>query len=140
MEQTLNKSQHTKLTLEKKILQPLLLGFKLTTFRSQVWRSNQQAIPAPQPLFYYTTVHIVSKWTIKAMLFCGVIYLRFTCMKQGTDREQNVSMMHLQTLQNPGILTWFSCWLSKVWWHSCWLQVFLLTVILILTQNKARGH
>ena len=29
VEQTLNKSQHTKLTLEKKILQLLLPGFKL---------------------------------------------------------------------------------------------------------------
>ena len=46
VEQTLNKSQHTKLTLEKKILPPLLLGFELTTFRSRVRRSNQQAIPA----------------------------------------------------------------------------------------------
>ena len=30
-------------TLEKKILLPFLPGFKLATFRSQVWRSNQQA-------------------------------------------------------------------------------------------------
>ena len=30
---TPNKSQHTKLTLGKKILQPLLLGFELATFR-----------------------------------------------------------------------------------------------------------
>ena len=44
------KSQHTKLTLEKKILPPLLPGFELTTFRSRVRRSNQQAIPAPVEL------------------------------------------------------------------------------------------
>ena len=44
VEQTLNKSQHTKLTLEKKILLPLLLGFKLPTFQSWVCRSNQPAI------------------------------------------------------------------------------------------------
>ena len=42
-----NKSQHTKLTLEKKILLPLLTGFKLATFWSRVWSSNQQAILAP---------------------------------------------------------------------------------------------
>ena len=36
VERTSNKSQHTKLTLEKKILPPLLPGFELTTFRSQV--------------------------------------------------------------------------------------------------------
>ena len=32
MERTPNKSQHTKLTLEKKILPPLLPGFELATF------------------------------------------------------------------------------------------------------------
>ena len=45
VERTPNKSQHTKLTLEKKILLPLLPGFELATFRSQIRRSNQQAIP-----------------------------------------------------------------------------------------------
>ena len=40
------QSQHTKLTLEKKILRPLLPGLELTTFRSRVRRSNQQAITA----------------------------------------------------------------------------------------------
>ena len=36
VERTPSKSQHTKLTLEKKILPPLLPGFKLKTFRLQV--------------------------------------------------------------------------------------------------------
>ena len=43
-----NKSQHRKLTLEKKILPPLLPGLEPGTFRSQVRRSNHWAIPAPQ--------------------------------------------------------------------------------------------
>ena len=46
VEQTENRSQHTKLTLKKKILPLLLLGFELTTFRSQVRRSNHWAVPA----------------------------------------------------------------------------------------------
>ena len=46
VERTPNTSQHTKLTLEKKILPPLLPGFKLTTFQSRVLRSYQQAIAA----------------------------------------------------------------------------------------------
>ena len=47
MERTPNKSRHTKLTLEKKILPPPLLpGFELATFRSRVRRSIQRAIPA----------------------------------------------------------------------------------------------
>ena len=42
-----NKSQHKKSTLEKKILPLFLQGFEPATFRSQVWRSNHWAIPAP---------------------------------------------------------------------------------------------
>ena len=45
VERTPNKSQHTKLTLEKKILPPLLPGFELATFRSRVRRPYQQAVP-----------------------------------------------------------------------------------------------
>ena len=47
VERTPNKSQHTKLTLDEKILPPLLPGYEVATFRSRVRRSNQQAIPAP---------------------------------------------------------------------------------------------
>ena len=46
VERTSNESQHTKLTLEKKIYPPLLPGFELETFRSRGRRSYQQAIPA----------------------------------------------------------------------------------------------
>ena len=42
-----NKSQHRKLTLEKKILPQLQRGFEPATFRSRVRRSNHWAIPAP---------------------------------------------------------------------------------------------
>ena len=45
VERTPNYSQHTKLSLEKKILPPLLPGFELATLRSRVRRSYQQAIP-----------------------------------------------------------------------------------------------
>ena len=44
---TPNKTLHTKLTQEKKILLPLLSGFQLATFQSGAWRSYQQALPAP---------------------------------------------------------------------------------------------
>ena len=42
-----NKSQHRKLTREKKILLLLLQGFEPMTFQSRVWRSNHLTIPAP---------------------------------------------------------------------------------------------
>ena len=47
VERTPNKSEYTKLTLEKKILLPLLPEFELATFRSRVRRSYKQAIPVP---------------------------------------------------------------------------------------------
>ena len=40
-----NKSQHRKLTLEKKILPPLQQGLKPTTFQSWVWHCNHWAVP-----------------------------------------------------------------------------------------------
>ena len=46
VERRANKCQHTMLTLEKKLLPPLLPGFELETFRLRVRRSYQQAIPA----------------------------------------------------------------------------------------------
>ena len=47
VERTPNKSQLSKLTLEKKILPPLLRGFELATFRSRIQNAYQQVIPAP---------------------------------------------------------------------------------------------
>ena len=48
VERTPNKSQHRKLTLEKKIPPPLLPGLELATFRSRVRSSRDlPAVPAP---------------------------------------------------------------------------------------------
>ena len=64
VERTPKKSQHTKLTLEKKILPPLLPGFELATFRSRVRRSYQQAIPAPYlPTYSHKDAHTYSLHT-----------------------------------------------------------------------------
>ena len=43
----INKSQHRKLALENKILQPLLLGMKPPTSCWQVWCSTKWATPTP---------------------------------------------------------------------------------------------
>ena len=47
VEWTLNKSQHTKLTLEKKILPLFMLGFELATFWSRVQRSTNAVSQLP---------------------------------------------------------------------------------------------
>ena len=47
VEQTPNRSQRTKLTLEKKILPPLLPGIEPATFRLRVRRCTEWSIPKP---------------------------------------------------------------------------------------------
>ena len=55
VEQTPNRSQHTQLTLEKKILPPLLPRFELTSFRSPVPTLYQQAIPRLDTVWNWQT-------------------------------------------------------------------------------------
>ena len=55
-----NNSQHRKFTLEKKILLPLLPGFKPTTFQSPVQRSNHQAIPTPLLVVYVKSLPFIN--------------------------------------------------------------------------------
>ena len=56
-----SKSQHRKLTLEKKILMLLLQGFEPTTFQSQVWRSNLWAMKNLHP-------HNLLKWFLHSCI------------------------------------------------------------------------
>ena len=62
-----NKSQHTKLTLErekkKKTLSLLLPGFELATFRSRVRRSKQQAIPTIVLNYFWLVGSKGSSWS-----------------------------------------------------------------------------
>ena len=64
VERTPNKSQHTKLTLEKKTLPPLLPGFELATFRSRVRSTCQQVTLLPaikQPLPHLVKSGVVTR-------------------------------------------------------------------------------
>ena len=85
------KSQHTKLTLEKKILPPLLPGFELATFRSQVRRCNQRAIPAPM------------------LILC-------TLSKLGTQEKCDWSREYTYT----GCWAWLRWTAERTWWWRWW--------------------
>ena len=52
-----NKSQHRRLTMEKKIILPLLPRLEPGTFQSRVWLSNQWAIPTPAHTMTRTHTH-----------------------------------------------------------------------------------
>ena len=71
VERTPGKSQHTKLTLEKKILPQLLLGVELATFQSRVRRANQQAIPLP---LTSELVGVLSPVNHKGFYLSGLVY------------------------------------------------------------------
>ena len=83
VEWTLKKSQHTKLTLEKKILLPLLPRFKLATFPSWVWHSYGQAIQVtsyPGCVIYgnihYTNLHTQASCMQARMCGCTNAHVR----------------------------------------------------------------
>ena len=61
MELTPNKSEHTNLTLEKKILLLLLPGFKLTTFWSRAQHSTNKLSHARKQLHYAKSHHALGE-------------------------------------------------------------------------------
>ena len=65
-----NKSQHTKLIMEKEILPPLLPGFELATFRSRVRRSTNKLsrLPIKQPTMYLNLRPVVELWQVSSKL------------------------------------------------------------------------
>ena len=82
------KSQHTELTLEKKILPPLLPGFQLAAFQSRVRRSYQQAIST-----------LLSQCMILRVFFCPEKILKF---ESGADRTTCVKKIE-NFLQQIGV-------------------------------------
>ena len=77
VKRTPNKSQHTQLTLEKKILPPLLPGFELATFRSRVRRSHQQA---PGWLSITLPIHSLNKDLCNNLRYNSVTLLGQACV------------------------------------------------------------
>ena len=73
-----NKSRRRMLTMEKKILPPLLQGLEPATFQWQVQRSNHWAIPAPGAL---------------SILLLG--FLSSMSMWKDLHRERRVLRVHL---------------------------------------------
>ena len=89
-----NKSQHRKLTLEKKILPPLQQGFKPVTFQSQVRHSNHWAIPTPTQY----TLGQLSKTECGCPSGRGWWWCRASCPRMladilGTNCDQCLSMV-----------------------------------------------
>ena len=81
VERTPIKSQHTKLTLEKKILPPFLPGFELLAFRSRVRRSNQQVIPASLHNIALPKLHRTAPYCTLYTLYVGLLqYATLHCL------------------------------------------------------------
>ena len=130
-----NKSQHGKLTLETKILTPLLQGLEPTTFQSCVRRSNHWAIPVPHQCVVgvYVTLtdhsHIqfpsyqLSQWTHlkhtkKALFFLQAANMQWMCNNDNARKESHelCSSFHFRPFQAHLILRHASI---EVGDHSC---------------------
>ena len=83
LERTPNKSQHTKLTLEKKILPPLLPGFELVTRQSRVRRSTNEL--SRQSVWRYWTPNI---WTENSGRQSTIIYYQKQKNKELSQQQQ----------------------------------------------------
>ena len=77
VEQTPNKSPHTKLTQKRKILPSLLPGFELTTFQSQVWSSTNKLSQLPSS----NTKHI------SIMFTSDLTHTRYTILPSSSSEE-----------------------------------------------------
>ena len=82
VERTPNKSQHTQLTMEKKILHSFLPRLELATFQSRVRRSYQQAILADMSVRHTQThehhTHSRRNWQKNSVLGLWKCNLRFS--------------------------------------------------------------
>ena len=73
-----NRSQHRKLTLENKILPPLLRGFEPATFRSRVRRSNHWTILQDSRHYGIPKASHCLQGTASFLLIaCGIILSKF---------------------------------------------------------------
>ena len=115
-----NKSQHRKLTLEKKILLLLLQGLEPATFHSWVWCSNHWAIPAQHFHSMCCSLLGLLDWNV-CWLCCSLLGLL----------DWNVCWLCCSLL---GLLDWNVCWLccsllGLLDWNVCWLCCSLLGLL-----------
>ena len=89
------------LTMEKKILLPLLQGFEPVTFQLRVWHSNHWAIPTPRkiPVAHWTWDDraVIATWTNRNK---GIVVVRV---------ETSWECAPVNMYQTSSILIWF-CW------------------------------
>ena len=115
MGQTSNKSQHTKLIQQKKLLLPLLPGLKLATFQSRTWCSTNKLSWLPVPREYL----IIKHW-------CSVVhthgqdFILFVFCLVFLERKKGVS--------GYNFLSYLSK-LSCIWLSSSTLCTFLFYLL-----------
>ena len=96
VKRTPNKSQHTKLTLEKKILSPLLPGLELATSRSRVRRCTSWTIPA----------HIKTKQNLANKKFAWFSVDNAHHSQKGRQKSERQDTRRQASLQSYNILTY----------------------------------
>ena len=111
-----NKSQHRKLTLEKKILLLLKQGLKPAILQSQAQRSIHWAIPTPSILFLFFWCTLSGTWMSTETLGFGgnvpVSYATPGRLWHWQPPEALVGRSALQVHLDAGSLTvWYACWI-----------------------------
>ena len=113
-----NKSQHRKLTLQKKILPSLLSRFEPATFWSRVLRSNHLNIPAPQGV-------------VACVRACATVCV---CVCIDSKEQESLFVFRLYPLSQR---TWTHR-IFKV--HNTFLNMLLVTTYLLISHTRTHTH
>ena len=122
-----NKSRHTKLTVEKKILPLILPGFELAIFGSQVQHSNQQALPVQYTWFSVAVQHTWFSMTVLSQCGSTVLYL-MQLYTEPVQLDSKYQLTNSATIQHALIhcgcvLVQCGCAVWIIWCVRTWFNV-----------------
>ena len=124
-----NKSQHRKLTLEKKILPPLLPGLEPATFRSRVRRSNHWAIPAFRLESSQARIHFLVRHVYRC---CRLSYVILTGSQNGEEekkKRKKAAQLRLRLQHLLRIKLFFLCWSFCLEFAASWNQTYIQSLV-----------
>ena len=106
-----NKSQHRKLTLEKKIRLPLLLGLEPETFRSRVRRSTTEPSLHPQYIRYQNLRHVNCVVWYCCLSLKASVNFQINCIWQILLTCRKVYFIIVYKKEPDFFSTWLDCFL-----------------------------
>ena len=127
-----NNSQHRKLSLEKKILLPLLQGFEPVTFQSWVQHCNHWAIPTPRVWMLAVTFWSHADTT-------GRQKHGKKSRQETLSKLSDVAMLTRATMAHSDVWQWITFFSGvsgsrQLWWSRTCILLLLLLLITFMSR------